>query len=477
MKRRLFWQLFTPYLAIVLISLVISTWYFTEELKNLYIKQSENALTDRAILVKNQIVSRFSSGNLAGINKFCKQLNKNVAMRITFILPSGKVVSDSEEDSELMNNHKNRPEILASLSGSNGSSIRYSSTLGKNMMYVAVPIKKQNKVVGIVRTSIPLLFVDNALNEIYRKIIFSGSIIALISTLISFFMARRISKPLEDLERGVARFTQGDLTYRLQVPNERETSRLAIAMNEMAAQLDNRITQIKKLEFIRKDFIANVSHELKTPITSIKGYAETLIDGALEDKNDAQKFTKIILNQADRLNNIIEDLLSLSRLDQESEYGQLFVEDTNIKDVLNSAIQLCTVKANSKNIQLDLYCDNKVHARINPSLLEQAVINLIDNAIKHSGENDRVLIEAIKNAAEVVIKVRDWGCGIPDEHLPRIFERFYRVDKARSRKSGGTGLGLAIVKHISQVHNGYTDVQSILGAGSIFSIHIPVSLP
>ncbi|EKE03644.1 MAG: hypothetical protein ACD_20C00173G0003 [uncultured bacterium] len=473
LKRRLFGQLFPSYLVIVLISLMISTWYATKELKHLHINQAESDLKARAVLIGNQMNGYFLSENFKAIDKLCKELGKKVSMRITILLPSGKVIGDSEENPALMNNHKKRPEIITALTGNTGNSIRYSHTLQKDMMYVAIPIIENNKIIGIGRTAIPLVYVDKVLKVIYFKIMIEGLIIALIATFLSFFMAKRISKPLEELEDGVERFTKGDLKYRLPVPNARETSSLAIAMNEMAAQLDNKLTQIKKLENIRQDFIANVSHELKTPITSIKGYAETLIDGAIHNKEDAQKFVNIILNHADRLNNIIEDLLSLSSLDQESEYEQLSVENSSIKDILTSAIQLCTVKAQSKNIELELSCSANIQALVNPSLMEQAVVNLVDNAIKYSSPASKVLIQGMQEGNEAVIKVIDFGCGIPEAHLPRIFERFYRVDKARSRKLGGTGLGLAIVKHISQIHKGHTTVYSTVGAGSVFSIYLP----
>ena len=286
-------------------------------------------------------------------------------------------------------------------------------------------------------------------------------------------MSKLISKPLEELEQGANQFAQGNLKHRLSISNTKEIGEAAIAMNEMATQLDNKLNQINKLEIIRRDFIANVSHELKTPITSIKGYAETLIDGAIEDKKDARKFIGIILNHTDRLSNIIEDLLSLSRLDQDSENEQLYVENSSIKDILSSAMQLCTVKAESKNIKLELSCSDNIYILVNSSLIEQAVVNLIDNAIKYSSPDSKVLIQGTEENDEAVIKVIDFGCGIPEEHLSRIFERFYRIDKARSRKQGGTGLGLAIVKHISQLHKGYTSVYSTVGAGSIFSIHLP----
>lgn len=237
----------------------------------------------------------------------------------------------------------------------------------------------------------------------------------------------------------------------------------------------NNITRLKLLEKIRRDFVANVSHELKTPITSIKGFVETLRDGAIGSPEDRMRFLEIIARHTDRLNAIIDDLLSLSRIEEETEKEQIALEEGRIKEVLRSAILICAQKAAEKQIEVELACDDELVARINMPLLEQAVVNLIDNAIKYSAEGGRIQVEAKRIAGEVVIRVQDQGCGIPREHLSRIFERFYRVDKARSRKLGGTGLGLAIVKHIVQAHSGRILVESAPNKGSTFSICLPTS--
>jgi len=235
----------------------------------------------------------------------------------------------------------------------------------------------------------------------------------------------------------------------------------------------NDITELRKLETVRRDFVANVSHELKTPITSIKGFVETLLDGALHDKDDTLRFLGIISKQADRLNAIIEDLLSLSRIEQGTERDEIELAPGLLADVLSSAAQICQVEAAAKSMHILVDCPPSLSAMMNPQLLEQAVVNLVNNAIKYSDEGMRVWIEAeALNDDVVLIHVRDEGCGIEAEHLPRLFERFYRIDKARSRKMGGTGLGLAIVKHIVQAHHGRIDVVSSPGAGSNFSLHL-----
>lgn len=236
------------------------------------------------------------------------------------------------------------------------------------------------------------------------------------------------------------------------------------------------ITNVKKLETVRQDFISNVSHELKTPITSIQGFVETLLEDELDDPEEIKNFLLIIKKHIGRLKSIIEDLLSLSRLEQDVARSEISFTSTNIKDILKTAVQTCEMKAKSKSITLNLACDEDMQAVINPLLIEQAVINLIDNAIKYSDEHCTVSVSALKDGNNNVIKVEDNGIGIPQEHLSRIFERFYRVDKARSKKFGGTGLGLAIVKHIIQLHNGQIRVESEPNKGSTFYIHLPEML-
>ncbi len=239
----------------------------------------------------------------------------------------------------------------------------------------------------------------------------------------------------------------------------------------------NDVTDIERLEMVRRDFVANVSHELKTPVASIKGFVETLLDGAMDDPADTRRFLEIVARQADRLASIIEDLLALSRIEQSEGVGNLPLEKARIGDIFTAVVADCGPRAHERSIALETRCAEDVTAEVNPPLLEQAVINLVDNAIKYSDPGDTVRLEADlepgKDSSDLVIRVADDGAGIAAEHLPRLFERFYRADKARSRTLGGTGLGLAIVKHIVQAHGGTVAVESTPGIGSVFTIRLP----
>ncbi len=242
---------------------------------------------------------------------------------------------------------------------------------------------------------------------------------------------------------------------------------------EGAVVVLNDVTRLKRLEAVRRDFVANVSHELKTPVTSIKGFAETLEDGALDDPAASRRFVRIIAGQADRLNSIIEDLLALSTLEQSGDSPLLQLEEADLCDVVAVALEVCGPKAEAKHIEVRETCPGSLLALVSPPLLEQAVVNLVDNAIKYSAEGGAVEVGLAQTGDEIVVSVTDQGQGVAREHLPRLFERFYRVDKARSRDLGGTGLGLAIVKHIAQIHGGRVSVESVVGRGSTFRMHLP----
>lgn len=590
-RRRMLWQLYPSYLVITLLALVAVTWYAARSLRHFHLEEAATDLKARAHLIEWQMAALLDSGDTVQVDSLCKQLGHRTATRITVIRPAGEVVGDSDEDPAHMENHSNRPEIAQALRKETGISTRFSNTLQKTMMYVAIPLTLDNEIIGVVRTSVPITSIDEVLGMISTKIAVGGLVVAALAALVSLWVSRRISRPLEEMKNGADRFAGGDLDYRLAVPNSEEMKRLAEAMNQMAARLDERmrtivgqrnereailtsmvegvlavdanervislnaaaahlldlsleeakgrsiqeavrntelqalitqtlterrsvegaivltgaeewylqvrgtilkdaqgasvgalvvlndVTRIRKLENLRRDFVANVSHELKTPITSIKGFVETLLDGTLKNPEDAERFLTKVARQADRLNQIVEDLIDLSRIEKDIEQAEIQLEESHVKEVLEAAAQACEVQASVKAIKIDLTCDDYLKAKINPPLVEQAVINLIDNAIKYSERGQSIEVAAAEQESEIRVSVRDHGCGISQEHLPRLFERFYRVDKGRSRELGGTGLGLAIVKHIALAHNGRVSVKSDLDKGSVFTIHLPLRSP
>ncbi len=465
-RKRLLWQLYPSYLLITLVSLLAITLYSSRVIRRFHLEQTMTDLESRAHLIQEDIRERLVAGQPDRTDLLCKELGDKSSTRITVILPDGKVTGDTEKPPAEMDNHAGRPEIIEAMAGGTGSSVRFSHTLGQDVAYVAISVEDGDKIVGVVRTSIPLAAINRAMTDIYLRIAAGGLIVALLVAVVSMFVSRRISRPLEEIKRGAERFARGDLGHKLATTNCWEIAALAETLNRMVAQ-------IEKLENVRRDFVANVSHELRTPITSIKGYVETLLDGAMHSPDDAQRFLQIITIQTNRLGAIIDDLLALSRIEQKAGNAEILLQRGRIKHVLEAAIDASQSKFLESNIQIECFCGQELEALINAPLLEQAVANLIDNACKYSPPGATVQIEASRTETEVIIRVKDHGCGIDQQHLPRIFERFYRVDKARSRKLGGTGLGLAIVKHIAEAHAGRVMVGSIPGRGSTFSICLP----
>ncbi|MCK5348439.1 MAG: PAS domain-containing protein, partial [Desulfobacula sp.] len=234
------------------------------------------------------------------------------------------------------------------------------------------------------------------------------------------------------------------------------------------------ITRMRRLERMHKDFAANVSHELKTPLTAIKGFIETLQEmPSTNDTKERERFLKIIDKNVSRMIDLINDLLALSKLER-LQGTNIQLEKQDMITLIQGAVNTCHAGILAKNIMVTIDCPNDLRAMVDPILLEQAIINLVDNAVKYSGKKSPIAITVSAKDHFIDIVIKDKGCGIDKEHLSKIFNRFYRVDKARGRYEGGTGLGLAIVKHIIHYHHGKINVKSMKGQGSSFKVSIPV---
>ena len=587
-KIRLSAQIFLTTLFISILAILATTWYASSLGRSFYIHNTTENLRQRAELIGNIVHNPLAAVDSTTLIRLWPKLLTPDSTRITVILANGRVILDSDKNPSLMDNHIKRPEIVQAVHKNYGSAIRFSHTVNKDLLYVAIPVWHGKDLAGFVRVARDLKRMESTISEMYWQIFRAGMLIIVLTVLAGFFVTRLITDPLATIIQGVETFSAGVFTKKLPEPSTVEMARLTKSLNTMAEQIDekirlierqkyeqqsvlasmaegviafdsegrvlsinkaaarlfnvkrkeanglllktlvknddlenlveavlethspqeseitihvpseqiinvrvsplqdeqmqiigalmvlNNITRLRNLERGRREFVANVSHELRTPLTSIKGFVEALHEGAIDEPENARRFLEIIFRQTNRLISILEDLLTLSRLEREGGLDQVEFRIENLCGILENAVQICRYSAEKKNITLKLECSGNLLVKINGPLIEEAVVNLVDNAIKYSPENKEVTILAKKKGKKVMIGIRDQGAGIPEEHLSRIFERFYRVDKARSRKLGGTGLGLAIVKHIAQVHGGSVDVASVVGEGSFFKIYLPI---
>ncbi len=586
-RKKILWRLFPSYLIITFFILITVGWLGQNTIRKAWLAETRESLRSRLELFGSFIADHVAAGQYAVVDSLCKEMGRRSATRFTMILPSGKVVGDSRENPSDMDNHSNRPEVQDALTSGAGVSIRYSNTVYYTLMYLAQPLRQNGANIGVIRAAVSIESINDAINGIRIRMALGLLIITVLVAVVSLYFSRRISRPIEELRDTAARFARGELSSRIYLKDSEEIEALALAMNEMAANINERlntitrqrnereailasmvegvlavdndekiismnqaaarlvgvdlnraigktvpeiirnhdlnlavksalaspqpverevyipgaseqflqahgatlrdangniigalivlndVTRIRKLETMRRDFVANVSHELRTPLTTIQGFVETLLDGALKNPEEAERFLHIIEKQVDRLNALIADLLSLSRLEDESQRASLELEEFGLRELLSDCLQACEIKAKERSVELSLDCPENLTVMANVPLLEQAIVNLIDNGIKYSEPNSLVAVAAKEDSASVHISVSDKGCGIESEHLSRIFERFYRIDKGRSRAMGGTGLGLAIVKHIVLAHKGKINVESVVGKGTTFTIVLP----
>lgn len=461
-KKHSLWLHYGISASIVLLTLLTVAWYATDRFHDFFIHQQQDTLESRAITVDQAIKN-------SNVENACQALKiSDPTIRVTIVDTHGVVLCDSDADAASMENHAERPEITQALFGQRGASTRFSATLQTSMLYLAMPRFEAEKMVGVIRTAIPLFSIDSLLDELYRQFLILLIVLLVIVSMVIINIYRKISQPLAEIVDEANHFAKGDFSSTLPDYDIKEIAELGGALNRMAEQLD-------RLENLRQDFVANVSHELKTPIATIKGYVETLLDGAQHDPADMERFLNIVLKQNDRLAAIVDDLLTLSRLESAPVTQLLALHETDACQLLHASAENCQGRAEAKNINIAIHCERDVAIQVDHSLMTQALVNLIDNAIKYSNEDKTITLSVEEIDQQVLLSVSDEGPGISEEHIPRLFERFYRVDKSRSRRIGGTGLGLAIVKHIVHIHGGQVEVKNNSTVGCRFSIKLPQS--
>jgi two-component system, OmpR family, phosphate regulon sensor histidine kinase PhoR len=468
---KIFLKLIAGIFCLLLIALVVVDTFATRVAQDAYLEDLKRQLADECRLLA-LVHPDAASMDAAEVRRVATALGG----RITVVRSDGKVLEESDTDPAGMENHRtgSRKELMEAFRGLAGVDRRVSATLGTEFLYVAVPMPG-----GAVRIAMPTAQIDRQVREIRAKILFGTALAFLPAIAIAAWLARLISRRFAAVMAHADELAHGNFHARLPNPGTSEFGQLATTLNQTAEalektmeQLQHEHSELEKVERVRKDFVINVSHELRTPLASIQGYTETLMDGALEDPVYNMKFLGIIRHNAERLARLTEDLLTLSRVEQKRqkfEFGPFAVNG-----LMREALELMLPIAEKRHIHLELepapesalaWCDREA--------VSQTLSNMLDNAIKYTPEGGRISVGARTAGQFVELHVRDTGIGIPADELPRLFERFYRVDKARSRELGGTGLGLSIVKHLVAAHNGTTRVESRLGEGSTFYFTLP----
>ncbi|HRZ39818.1 MAG TPA: ATP-binding protein [Candidatus Omnitrophota bacterium] len=586
--RSLTLKLTLSYLLIIFISFGFVAFFLEKNFEKNAMQEIKASLMTQAGLIADQISAEsLIREDIPRLAALVDRLKDRTDCRITIVSSQGRVLADSQETPAQigqMENHAKRPEIRAALSGSTGAEVRYSVTLKKDMLYVALPLRGHGEIIGAVRLALIPTQVEKILGTA-RKTIAAGVLVAFCLALVLgvYFIARAV-RPIKRMIQVSRKLSGGDYSRRIISTSQDEIAELASTLNTMAQRTEEKtkeadarnqqleavfhgmvegvvvidrsgkvlsinpaferifgipdkdivgrpflevvrnndmvelmnavlregkpvsreipfvlpvrkifqinaapvfeggsisgclavihdITEIKRLETMRKDFVANVSHELKTPLTTIKGFIETLLAGALEDRQNNRNFLKIIEGQVERLNTLVNDLLSLACL--ESKEIVFRREKVDLSRLADAAL----TEAQSQWQKMKLTVRNELPPGLyvagDMDKLTQVLSNLIDNAIKFNTDNGVLTISCQDLGSHVKICVEDTGIGIPEKDLPRLFERFYRVDRARSRELGGTGLGLSIVKHIVEKHRGEVGVESVEGTGSKFWFTLP----
>ena len=582
----IFLRLYAGFAIVILFSILIVGLMVQRQIEQASLRDISSNLSSQAFILQ-QSFANIDNQTQGQIQQTVEQIGRRIDTRITLLTKAGVVIADSEFSPEEMDNHRYRPEIIAANKSTIGQSQRYSRTLQKPMLYVAVSAMASNSNLGYIRTALSTERIDEEINYLRRVIITAASLTGLIALFIGYWLAMSFARPLRQMTLIAKNYAHG--RYQLRIPSHRrdEIGDLARSLNQMAdisaqrfdiikterdqlstilksmnegvitvtseglithvnaaacrmlrtsgerclgqalkdidgsnnldqafvqchkrqasvertIQLDGYtfarhyrlhvtllkhsykadailvlqdITDVQRIDKMRADFVANASHELKTPITAIRGFAETLIEDETIEHGMRQRFIRKIHGQSIRLSDLVSDLLALSRLESNDT---AFNTQVDLQQIVQRVCANLQAVAQSHKIVLELeVIDGPMMLLGDDNALGQMATNLIDNAIKYTTEMGTVTVTIKAEEGMAVLTVKDNGLGIDETDQERIFERFYRVDKARSQSLGGTGLGLAIVKHIVQNHKGRLQLKSKLNHGSTFTVKIPLSV-
>lgn len=449
--------------------------FFSTQMESYFKERMIDELSHQADLV-HYILKNDTTGSFKRIDEQVKLIGGLENLRLTLIDEQGNVIADSDvplSDVPSVQNHLGRPEVQQAQQYGIGYDIRHSATVGHDFLYMAktvkaLPLKAVFHKLKYLRLSVPLEDFQAQINHIRFIIVIIGLGTLFIIVLVSIAISRFITKPMVQIAHEVEHIRAGDLNAHLSISSNDEIGLVAKAINELVDKVKEDIVQLKKLERVRSQFLGNVSHELRTPIFAVQGYLETLLDGAVDDPTVNRSFIEKAQSNLNRLNSLLEDLINISQI--ESGEMKMSFRFFRINEFLESVIKDFETIAKTRQVTLKLSLKTTMEDEAfgDRDRLRQAMNNIISNAINYNRIDGEVILSTEKKEQGIQISVEDTGVGIPPEHLPRIFERFYRVDSDRSRALGGTGLGLAIVKHIIEAHGSHVTVESKVGEGSTF---------
>lgn len=587
---RLFWKPFIYFSLLIILSSVIGGATAIHWQHKQLVHQLEMRLRDTAISLQNPAEEALTHQDFNDFQRVIKTIASQINTRITLVEKQGRVFADSHKDPQQLDNHADRSEIIAALKTGNGSSRRFSNSLGIEMLYIAYRIEHQGKPVGCVRVAQDTQQISGPVADIQLKIVTLVLIIIVGGLSIAGIGISKMTQPVVQLIEEARELTSGQIKKPRNLSKGNEFDELGQTLNNLSKTLSKRmrqlernhnellvvlegmkegviavdgsdcirfankavcrmfsldvnrdegrpiwevlrnqmiettvhkarksdepfhgkielltpheqhlslsasaipssshsdssktpgviivfhdITEIHRLENMRRDFVANVSHELKTPLASIQAFAETLIDGAIHDADNNMLFLTRIVEQSDRLNLLIQDLLSIARLESGENVHDFASVD--LTEITQRCLNDHQSHAAKKNIALVFNQSDSVWVFAEADGLTQILDNLVDNALKYTPEDGTVTVNIQAEPRAVHLQVIDTGIGIPSDHQDRIFERFYRIDKARSRQLGGTGLGLAIVKHLVNAFGAEVEVISAADQGTTFQITFPL---
>ena len=575
MKKTLFWRVFLGYAAVIVFLAGGVALFAPGPMRQHHIREQADGLEHLGILLEEPVTPYLLGEAKGSLEELVTSVAKKTATRITVINPDGLVLADSEKEPRDMENHLYRPEIHAALQGQKQMSIRFSSTLKQDMMYMSLPLRSGDKVIGVLRMSLFMTELDLLFDRLREDLLKTLGLVTVLALIAAFFFTRSVSGPIRQFVNASARVAAGDFDAKVSLRLRGEFRDFALKFNAMTSELKtlfqevrlqaeelnsilasvreglcvldgearivlsnasfrrvvqndqpegkhywevlrsskfaeiikkatavkagivdelvladrtyscsvsylpsreryvvtlHDMTEAKTLEKITKDFVVNVSHELKTPLTAIKGFVETMEPAA---GPEIRPSLEIIKRNTDRLIAIVGDLLVLSELEETG--ARLKKEDVDVRMLAENIVRIFEKPAGDKGLALAVEAGPDLpRLKADPYELERLLVNLVDNAVKYT-DKGRVTVRLAAAGDRFTIEVKDTGIGIDAEHLPHVFERFYVVNKSRSKKLGGTGLGLSIVKHIVLAHQGTISVKSGLGEGTSFTVSLPVS--